>query len=423
MPQLEKYVIQGGIPLKGAVSISGAKNAALPLLAAALLTKDTVTLHNVPVLADTSTMFTLLEILGKKIIRNGTTVVIEEHQNLNVEAPYDIVSKMRASIAVMGPLTARMGRAKISFPGGCAIGPRPIDLHIKGIEELSASCSIEHGYLIVETSGNLVGKTMDLSGKNGSSVLATENIMMAATLAKGKTTINSAAKEPEVSDLANMLISMGAKISGIGTSSLVIEGTETLHGTEYTVVADRIEAGTFILAAGITQGDIIIENCVPEHLEEPIRLFREAGMTIEILSSTSLRACGGKIKGVNVATLPYPGFPTDLQAQFLAMLSIADGNSSIEENIYPDRYMHAAELNRMGADIHIDQAHATIRGVSRLSGAAIMSSDLRGGAALVLAGLASEGETQVLRIYHIDRGYEMFEQKLSSLGAQIRRTR
>lgn len=423
MPQLEKYVIQGGIPLKGTVSVSGAKNAALPLLAATLLTKDTVTLHNVPVLADISTMFTLLEILGKKIIRNGTTVVIEEHQTLNVEAPYDIVSKMRASIAVMGPLTARMGRAKISFPGGCAIGPRPIDLHIKGIEELSASCTVEHGYLMVETSGRLVGKTMDLSGKNGSSVLATENIMMAAALAEGKTTINSAAKEPEVSDLAKMLISMGAKISGIGTSSLVIEGTETLHGTEYTVVADRIEAGTFILAAGMTQGDIIIENCIPEHLEEPIRLFREAGMTIEILSPTSLRACGGKIKGVNAATLPYPGFPTDLQAQFLALLSIADGNSSIEENIYPDRYMHAAELNRMGADIHIDQAHATIRGVPKLSGAAIMSSDLRGGAALVLAGLASEGETQVLRIYHIDRGYEMFEQKLSRLGAQIRRTR
>lgn len=423
MPQLEKYVIQGGIPLKGTVSISGAKNAALPLLAATLLTKDTVTLHNVPALADISTMFTLLEILGKKIIRNGTTVIIEEHQTLNVEAPYDIVSKMRASIAVMGPLTARMGRAKISFPGGCAIGPRPIDLHIKGIEELSASCTVEHGYLMVETSGKLIGKTMDLRGKNGSSVLATENIMMAATLAKGKTTINSAAKEPEVLDLAKMLISMGAKISGIGTSSLVIEGTETLHGTEYTVVADRIEAGTFILAAGITKGDIIIENCVPEHLEEPIRLFREAGMNIEILSLTSLRACGGKIKGINVTTLPYPGFPTDLQAQFLAMLSIADGNSSIEENIYPDRYMHAAELNRMGANIHVDQGHATIRGVPQLSGAAIMSSDLRGGAALVLAGLASEGETQVLRIYHIDRGYELFEQKLSRLGAQILRTR
>lgn len=423
MPQLEKYVIQGGIPLKGTVSISGAKNAALPLLAATLLTKDTVTLHNVPVLADISTMFTLLEILGKKIIRNGTTVTIEEHQTLNVEAPYDIVSKMRASIAVMGPLTARMGRAKISFPGGCAIGPRPIDLHIKGMEQLSASCTVEHGYLMVETSGKLVGNTMDLSGKNGSSVLATENIMMAATLAKGRTTINSAAKEPEVSDLAKMLISMGAKISGIGTSSLVIDGIETLHGTEYTVVADRIEAGTFILAAGITKGEIIIENCIPEHLEEPIRLFREAGMTIDILSPTSIRACGGTIKGVNVATLPYPGFPTDLQAQLLAMLSIADGNSSIEENIYPDRYMHAAELNRMGADIHVDQGHATIRGVAQLSGAAIMSSDLRGGAALVLAGLASEGETQVLRIYHIDRGYELFEQKLSRLGAQIRRTK
>ena len=421
---LTKFVIEGGHALSGAVTISGAKNAALPILAATILTKETITLHNVPVLEDISTMFSLLESLGKKITRKDNTVIIEEPNSLGYEAPYEIVNRMRASIAVMGPLVARLGKAIISMPGGCNLGPRPIDLHIKGIEALSATCCTTHGNLdVTAPEQGLIGTTMNLSSKNGSSVLATENILMAATLSKGTTIINGAAKEPEVVDLAKLLTKMGAKISGAGTESITIEGVSTLHGAEHAVVADRIETGTFIIAAAITGGEITINNCVPEHLEEAIRLFREAGISIDIIDDKTLFVkAGSSKKAVDFTTLPHPLFPTDLQSQFVAYLSLAEGKSIITETIYPDRFMHAAELNRMGANITVDNGIAKIIGIKELSSTSVMSSDLRGGAALVLAALSTKGTSEVLRIYHIDRGYDKFEEKLKKLGAHITRT-
>ena len=422
---LEKFVIAGGHALSGNVTISGAKNAALPILAATILSKETITLHNVPVLEDISTMFSLLESLGKKITRKDNTVIIEEPNKLGYEAPYEIVNRMRASIAVMGPLVARLGKAIISMPGGCNLGPRPIDLHIKGIEALSATCCTTHGNLDVSApEQGLIGTTMNLSSKNGSSVLATENILMAATLSKGTTIINGAAKEPEVIDLAKLLTKMGAKISGAGTESITIEGVSTLNGAEHAVVADRIETGTFIIAAAITGGEITINNCVPEHLEEAIRLFREAGISIDIIDEKTLFVkAGTSKKAVDFTTLPHPLFPTDLQSQFVAYLSLAEGKSIITETIYPDRFMHAAELNRMGANITVDNGIAEIIGIKELSSTSVMGSDLRGGAALVLAALATKGTSEVLRVYHIDRGYDKFEEKLKQLGAHITRTK
>ena len=422
---LEKFVIAGGHALSGNVTISGAKNAALPILAATILSKETITLHNVPVLEDISTMFSLLESLGKKITRKDNTVIIEEPNKLGYEAPYEIVNRMRASIAVMGPLVARLGKAIISMPGGCNLGPRPIDLHIKGIEALSATCCTTHGNLDVSApEQGLIGTTMNLSSKNGSSVLATENILMAATLSKGTTIINGAAKEPEVIDLAKLLTKMGAKISGAGTESITIEGVSTLNGAEHAVVADRIETGTFIIAAAITGGEITINNCVPEHLEEAIRLFREAGISIDIIDEKTLFVkAGSSKKAVDFTTLPHPLFPTDLQSQFVAYLSLAEGKSIITETIYPDRFMHAAELNRMGANITVDNGIAKIIGIKELSSTSVMGSDLRGGAALVLAALATKGTSEVLRVYHIDRGYDKFEEKLKQLGAHITRTK
>ncbi|MGL5956582.1 MAG: UDP-N-acetylglucosamine 1-carboxyvinyltransferase [Brevinema sp.] len=418
----ETFVIEGAIPLKGSVTISGAKNAALPILAATLLSKETITLHNVPDLEDTHTMFCLLESLGKTIIKKQNTVIVEEHQVIGHMAPYEIVSKMRASIAVMGPLTARLGKAHISMPGGCNLGPRPIDLHIKGIEALSASCHTEHGYLDVSTTNGLVGTSMNLLGKNGSSVLATENIMMAACLAQGTTVINGAAKEPEVTDLAKLLIKMGAKISGMGSDTITIEGVPSLGGAEHSVIPDRIETGTFIVAAAITKGDVLITNCVPDHLDEAILLFQKSGMNITIIDESTLHVqAGSHPQAVDFTTLPYPLFPTDLQSQFLAYLALAEGKSVITETIYPDRFMHAAELNRMGAHISVDNGIAIVEGVPELSNASVMSSDLRGGAALVLAALATQGQSIISRIYHIDRGYENFEQKLKNLGAKIKR--
>ncbi len=420
---LAKFIIEGGQALSGSVTISGAKNAALPILASTILSKETITLHNVPVLADISTMFALLESLGKKITRKDNTVIVEEPNQLGYEAPYDIVSRMRASIAVMGPLVARLGKAHISMPGGCNLGPRPIDLHIKGIEALSATCCTAHGYLDVSTpEQGLIGSAMNLSSKSGSSVLATENILMAATLSTGTTIINGAAKEPEVVDLAELLIKMGAKISGAGTESITIEGVSKLHGAEHSVVADRIETGTFIIAAAITGGEITINNCVPAHLGEAIRLFREAGIIIDIINDTTILVKANAQKtAVDFTTLPHPLFPTDLQSQFVAYLTLAEGKSIVIETIYPDRFMHAAELNRMGANITVDHHSAKIIGVKALSSASVMSSDLRGGAALVLAALATKGTSEILRIYHIDRGYDKFEEKLKKIGANITR--
>ncbi len=418
----EIFVVEGGTPLKGTVTISGAKNAALPILAATILSKEPITLLNVPELEDIKTMFDLLESLGKTVSRIQDKVIVEENKPLGHEAPYDIVSKMRASIAVMGPLTSRLGKSKISMPGGCNLGPRPIDLHIKGIEALSATCETEHGYIDVTTKNGLIGTSLNLLGKNGSSVLATENILMAACLAKGTTIINGAAKEPEVTDLAELLTKMGAKISGAGTDIITIEGVTSLHSATHSVVADRIETGTFIIATALTDGDVVIKNCVPAHLEDPINIFKESGMDITIVDETTIHVKKSQSKkAVDFTTLPYPLFPTDLQSQFLAYLSLSEGKSIITETIYPDRFMHAAEFNRMGAKISVDNGKAIVNGVKELSSAVVMSSDLRGGAALVTAALATKGTSEISRIYHIDRGYEKFEQKLQSLGANIQR--
>jgi UDP-N-acetylglucosamine 1-carboxyvinyltransferase len=418
---MDKYVIHGQHALKGSVAISGAKNSSLPLMAASLLTEEPVILHNVPDLMDIKTMKELLSNLGKKITMEGSnTIRIEEVSFQPYEAPYDIVRKMRASIAVLGPLLARRKKAKVSFPGGCTIGPRPVDIHIRGIKALGADVTIEEGY-INASCPELQGTTMNLLGSFGPSVLATENIMMAATLAKGITVIEGAAAEPEVADLAQCLNKMGAKIQGAGTSVITIEGVDKLHGIEYTTIPDRIEAGTFIAAAGITGGEITITNACVAHLATPIEVFSQAGVDIEILSESILIARGRDIRPIEVETKPYPFFPTDLQAQLMALVTLANGISIISEKIFPDRFLHAAELCRMGADIHVDNGVAVIKGVDHLSGASIMASDLRAGAGLVLAGLAARGKTEVLRIYHIDRGYEHFEEKLRSLGADITR--
>ncbi|MCX7821653.1 MAG: UDP-N-acetylglucosamine 1-carboxyvinyltransferase [Brevinematales bacterium] len=415
-----KYIIKGEKSLKGEVKISGAKNASLPIMAASLLTNEKIVLHNVPDLMDIRTMILLLEYLGKKIEFSNGRLVIEEIRDDLYEAPYDIVRKMRASIAVLGPLLARKRRAKVSFPGGCAIGPRPIDIHIRGMKALGAEIEIEHGY-IDAVAKELTGKTINLLGTNGPSVLATENVMMAATLANGLTIIEGAACEPEVEDLARFLNSMGAKIEGAGTPFIKIEGVKELKSAEHRVIPDRIEAGTFIAMAGITMGEIKISDTNVKHIEYPIDVFSRAGVEVEIINESTIIARGKKIKPIEVETLPYPFFPTDLQSQLMALVSTSDGISIITEKIFPDRFLHAAELNRMGADIKIDGATAIIKGVEYLSGASIMASDLRAGAGLVIAALAARGESEILRIYHIDRGYEKLEEKIKSLGGEIER--
>lgn len=417
---MDKYIIKGEKRLKGEVKISGAKNASLPIMAASLLTSEKVVLHNVPDLMDIRTMILLLEYLGKKVEFKDGNLIIEEVRDDLYEAPYDIVRKMRASIAVLGPLLARKKRAKVSFPGGCAIGPRPIDIHIRGMKALGAQIEIEHGY-IDAVAKELVGKTINLLGTNGPSVLATENVMMAATFAKGVTIIEGAACEPEVEDLANFLNSMGAKIKGAGTPFIQIEGVNELKSTEHTVIPDRIETGTFIAMAGMTRGEIKIKNTNVKHIEYPIDVFSKAGVEIEIIDEKTIIARGKTTKPIEVETLPYPFFPTDLQSQLMALVSTSDGISIITEKIFPDRFLHAAELNRMGADIKIDGATAIIKGVEYLSGASIMASDLRAGAGLVIAALAAKGESEILRIYHIDRGYEKLEEKIRNLGGEIER--
>ncbi|MEJ5283978.1 MAG: UDP-N-acetylglucosamine 1-carboxyvinyltransferase [Brevinematales bacterium] len=417
---MDKYIIKGEKRLKGEVKISGAKNASLPIMAASLLTSEKVVLHNVPDLMDIRTMILLLEYLGKKVEFKDGTLIIEEVRDDLYEAPYDIVRKMRASIAVLGPLLARKKRAKVSFPGGCAIGPRPIDIHIRGMKALGAQIEIEHGY-IDAVAKELVGKTINLLGTNGPSVLATENVMMAATFAKGVTIIEGAACEPEVEDLANFLNSMGAKIKGAGTPFIQIEGVNELKSTEHTIIPDRIETGTFIAMAGMTMGEIKILHTNVKHIEYPIDVFSKAGVEIEIIDEKTIIARGKTTKPIEVETLPYPFFPTDLQSQLMALVSTSDGISIITEKIFPDRFLHAAELNRMGADIKIDGATAIIKGVEYLSGASIMASDLRAGAGLVIAALAAKGESEILRIYHIDRGYEKLEEKIRNLGGEIER--
>jgi len=419
---MQRIVIDGQVPLRGTVSVSGSKNATLPLMAAALLSDTPVTLRNVPNLRDVRTMAEVLVSLGAAVEFQDHVMRIDPTNFNQTEAPYETVRKMRASIYVMGPMLARLKKAKVSLPGGCAIGSRPVDLHLKGFELLGADVRLEHGYVIAETDG-LTGDEFNLSGATGSSVGATCNVLMAACLATGVTMIHGAAKEPDVVELCTFLNKMGANIEGAGTSSICVHGVKNLTGIDHTVVSDRIEAGTFMTAAAITGGDITIEQCPLADMESTIDKLREIGVQVQCTGPDSCRVHGtpAEYTPTNIQTLVYPGFPTDMQAQFMALLSIVDGESTIKENIYVDRFMHAAELNRMGADIRVVSGFATINGVPELMGAPVMASDLRASAALVVAGLAAEGITVINRVYHIDRGYEKIETKLQALGARIQR--
>ncbi len=415
---MDKLVIEGGVSLKGTTQVSGAKNSVLPLLAACLLTNERCRIKNVPNLRDVNTMIKILRSLGAYAEFSNGEVVVEAKNLKSHSADYKLVSTMRASFCVLGPLLGRLRKAKVSLPGGCIIGVRPVDLHVKGIVSLGARVEVQGGYVVVEAK-SLHGANMYLGGAFGSSVLATDNVMMAAVLAKGKTVIESAACEPEVVDLANFLNKMGAKIKGHGTPCIEIEGVRHLHGTDYHVIPDRIEAGTFILATAITKGDCIIKGAFKEHLGALLDKLIEAGVKIEDADG-GLRVRPRKnLKPVNITTLPYPGFPTDMQAQVMSLMSVTPGISIITEKIYPDRFMHVAELNRMGANVMREGPHAIVSGKKSLSGAPVMASDLRASAALVLAGLIAKGRTEISRIYHLDRGYENLELKLQKLGARV----
>jgi len=419
---MDKFLIRGGTPLRGKVEISGAKNSALPCLAATLLTAETVTLHNVPYVKDLITQRRLLEDLGATVLTPELRTHKVNAANVDIfEAPYELVKTMRASVLALGPLLARFGRAKVSLPGGCAIGTRPIDLHLKAFEQLGAHVSLESGDVVATApQGRLKGAVIDFEKVT---VTGTENVMMAASLAEGRTIIKNAAREPEIDDLADLLNKMGARIRGAGTSELEIDGVETLNGAEHTIIADRIETGTFIVAAAITDGELEIRGCRPDHLVAVIDKLREAGVEIEEINPTTLRVrrSGTGLRAVNVTTMPHPDFPTDMQAQVMALMTQAAGESEIVETIFENRFMHASELIRMGADISISGHTAIVNGPTKLMGAKILASDLRASASLVLAALCAEGETLIDRVYHIDRGYETIVRKLSSLGANIER--
>ena len=415
---MDKLVIEGGKRLQGTVTISGAKNACLPILAATLLSDDKSVIRNIPALKDMSTMLKILKNFGVKVQQDGGTVSVEPKGYSKYIAPYELVSTMRASICVLGPLLAKKGRAEVSFPGGCVIGPRPIDIHLKGLTALGAEIKVDKGYLLAD-GRNLKGTHIYLGGHFGSSVLATDNVMMAATLAKGVTIIENAACEPEVADLATFLVKMGARIKGYGTPRIIVEGVKRLHGAEHTVISDRIETGTYMLAAAITKGDVVLKNAKLEHMIAMVDKLRESGLEIKNVPNGVRARYVKKLKPTDMTTLPYPGFATDMQAQFMSLMSITDGISVITEKIYPERFIHISELNRMGANILLEGPCAIIKGVKSLSGAPVMASDLRASAALVLAGLVAKGRTDVHRIYHLDRGYEDLEKKLLSLGAKV----
>ena len=426
---MDSIRIRGGQTLKGRIHISGAKNAALPLLASCLLTEETLTLGNVPHLADIVTMSNLLGQLGVDIGLNGHApgghtgqVMTFKAANLSgVTAPYELVCKMRASILVLGPLLARMGEAKVSLPGGCAIGSRPVDLHVTALRKLGAQISLDNGYIHARAPEGLRGGEIIFPMVT---VTGTENVMMAAVLAKGETTIVNAAREPEVVDLAHCLVAMGAQIEGIGSDRLRIIGKDKLHAATHSVVPDRIEAGTFAMAAAITDGELELIGAKLEHLNSVATILAEAGIDMtETAEGLLVRRMDGALNGVDVMTEPYPGFPTDLQAQMMALMCVANGASMITETIFENRFMHVQELNRLGADIAIEGNTAIAQGVEKLSGAIVMATDLRASASLVIAGLAAQGETQVDRIYHLDRGYDRMEQKLTLLGANIERVK
>jgi UDP-N-acetylglucosamine 1-carboxyvinyltransferase len=415
---MDKLVIEGGKRLHGTVTISGAKNACLPILAAALLSDDKSVIRNIPALRDMSTMLKILKNFGVRVQQDGDVVTVEPKGYSGYVAPYELVSTMRASICVLGPLLAKQRRAEVSFPGGCVIGPRPIDIHLKGLTALGADIRVEKGYLIADGK-NLKGTHIYLGGHFGSSVLATDNVMMAATLAKGVTIIENAACEPEVADLATFLVKMGARIKGYGTPRIIVEGVKKLHGAEHAVIADRIEAGTYMLAAAITKGDVTLKNAKLEHMIAMVDKLRESGLSIKNVPNGIRVKYVKKLKPTDMTTLPYPGFATDMQAQFMSLMAVTDGISVITEKIYPERFIHISELNRMGANILLEGPCAIIKGVKFLSGAPVMASDLRASAALVLAGLVAKGRTDVHRIYHLDRGYENLEEKLLNLGAKV----
>jgi UDP-N-acetylglucosamine 1-carboxyvinyltransferase len=414
---MKKIVINGGKKLSGEVTISGAKNAALPILAAGLLCAGRQTITNVPLLADVTTFGRILQNMGVSFERKDHDILIDSTGLTNPEAPYDLVRTMRASVLVLGPLVARMGRARVSLPGGCAIGARPINLHLMGLEKLGASLEIEHGY-VVASARKLRGARIYF---DTITVTGTENIMMAGTLADGETIIENAAREPEIVDLANALIQMGAKIEGAGTDIIKVQGVGELRPMNYRVMPDRIETGTFVIAAAITGGTVTIKQCFPGHLDAVLAKVQEAGAHVSFDDNT-IRVTGQPgINPVNIKTLEYPGFPTDMQAQFMSLMTLANGTSVINETIFENRFTHVAELRRMGADIEADGHTAIVKGVTKLSAAPVMATDLRASACLILAGLAAEGQTVVSRIYHLDRGYENIEQKLSALGADIKR--
>jgi UDP-N-acetylglucosamine 1-carboxyvinyltransferase len=416
---LDKLVIRGAKRLKGEVEISGAKNAALPIIAAALLASGASTISRVPDLKDVITIGRLLIHLGAGFHYKKGKAIISTGNINNLEAPYSLVRTMRASILVLGPLLARFGRARVSLPGGCAIGARPINLHLMGLEKMGAKIELESGYVVAKAK-RLKGASIYFDIPT---VTGTENLMMAASLAKGRTVLENAAKEPEVVNLANALISMGAKIKGAGESVIEIEGVDELTPINYSIIPDRIEAGTFMTIAGITGGDIIIKGCKSDHLDAVIMKLKETGIVIENLSDGIHVIGPSRPKAADVKTMPYPGFPTDMQAQFMALMSIADGTSIIKETIFENRFMHVAELRRMGADITVEGGTATIKGVKKLKGAPLMATDLRASASLVVSALAAEGETTIHRVYHLDRGYEKMERKLRKLGADIRRVK
>ena len=418
---MDKILIHGGNPLSGSIKISGSKNSALPILAATLLTRENCTIRRVPDLSDTHYMLQILAHLGAQVERASGTVSVTADKVESI-APYEVVRKMRASVCVIGPLLGRCKEATVSLPGGCIIGDRPIDLHLKGFEALGAAVRVEGGNVKV-FAPKLNGAVINLRGKFGPTVLGTDNVMMAAVLAEGTTVIEGAAQEPEVVDLANFLNKMGAKIEGAGTRRMIIEGVKELHGAEHDVIPDRIEAGTFLVAGAMCGKGITIKRVDPEHVKGTTDALSSCGFKIESEADWISIAPNGSTTPVELATEPYPGFPTDMQAQMCALLSTTDGISVITENIFPQRYMHVAELKRMGAHVDLEGSTAVIKGVDRLFGAPVMASDLRASAALVLAGLKAEGTTEVSRVYHIDRGYEHLDEKLSELGAHIERVK
>jgi UDP-N-acetylglucosamine 1-carboxyvinyltransferase len=416
---MDKFVVTGGTALNGEIPTNGSKNSALPALAAALLTEEAVTLHRIPRVRDIRTMQRLLVDIGAQVDIDGDTVRLATPQISSPEAPYELVKTMRASSLVLGPLVARCGRARVSLPGGCAIGARPINLHIFGLEQLGARINQTHGYIEAVAPDGLRGAAVHF---DRITVTGTEDLMMAAVLAHGETLLRNAAREPEVSDLANLLIAMGARIEGAGTSEIRIEGVERLHGADHTIIADRIEAGTFLIAGAITGGDVTVTGCVPEHLDALVSKLQQAGAEVTQPAAAALRVrAPGRLRSVDMTTEEYPGFATDLQAQYMALMTQAEGIAIVVETIFENRFMHAQELARMGANIRLDGRQAIVAGPRELTGAGVIASDLRASASLVLGALVARGQTVIDRVYHIDRGYERIEEKLARAGARIER--